>query len=185
GQGLWPAFWLLPANNSWPPEIDVFEQASSPTSNIFTTIHDNSGYSGSNFDIRDTSAAYSTYGVLWTSQAITFYVDGKKMFSTPTPADMNQPMYMLMNLAVGGSWPGSPNATTNWALANMKIDYVRAYSLTPTATSGAPTVTLSNATDPTNLSSSFAVPTLSPSISTTYTAGQLNITGIDPAATVT
>jgi len=98
---------------------------------------------------------------------------------------MNQPMYMLMNLAVGGTWPGSPNASTNWALANMKIDYVRAYSLTPTATSGAPTVTLSNAINPTDLTSSFAVPTLSPSTSTTYTAGQLNITGIDPAATVT
>src|SRR5260370_27642012 len=107
------------------------------------------------------------------------------MFRTQTPADYNQPMYMLMNLAVGGSWPGSPNASTNWALANMKIDYVRAYSLTPTATSGAPTVTFSNATDPTNLTSSFAVPTLAPSTSCTYTASQLGITGVDPAATVT
>jgi beta-glucanase (GH16 family) len=185
GQGLWPAFWLLPENNSWPPEIDVFEQVSGATSNIFSTIHDNTGNSSSNFNIGDTSAGYHTYGVLWTPQTLTFYVDGQKMFSTPTPADYNQPMYMLMNLAVGGSWPGSPNASTNWALANMKVDYVRAYSLTPTATSGAPTVTFSNATDPTNLASSFAVPTLAPSTSNTYTASQLGITGVDPAAAVT
>jgi len=186
GQGLWPAFWLLPENNSWPPEIDVFEQVSSPTSNIFSTIHDNTaGNSSSNFNIGNTSAGYHTYGVLWTPQTLTFYVDGQKMFSTPTPADYNQPMYMLMNLAVGGSWPGSPNASTNWALANMKVDYIRAYSLTPTAASGAPTVTFSNATDPTNLASSFTVPPLAPSTSNTYTASQLNITGVDPAATVT
>ena len=185
GQGLWPAFWLLPENNGWPPEIDVLEQVSGSNSNIFSSVHDVSGNTGASFNVGDTSTGFHTYGVLWTPQTVTFYFDGQKLFSMATPADMNQPMYMLMNLAVGGSWPGSPNATTNWALANMKIDYVRAYSLTPTATSGAPTVTLSNATDPTDLSSSFAVPTLSPSTSTTYTAGQLNITGIDPAATVT
>jgi Ca2+-binding RTX toxin-like protein len=92
---------------------------------------------------------------------------------------------MLIDLALGGSWAGSVSSATNWALANMKIDYVRAYSLTPTATSGAPTVTFSNATDPTNLASSFTVPTLSPGTSTTYTAGQLGITGVDPSATIT
>jgi hypothetical protein len=90
-----------------------------------------------------------------------------------------------MDLALDGSWAGSVGANTNWALANMKVDYVRAYSLTPTATSGAPTVTFSNATDPTDLTSSFAVPTLSPSTSSTLTAGQLGIAGVDPAATVT
>jgi len=185
GQGLWPAFWLLPENNGWPPEIDVLEQVDGSNTNIFSTVHDASGNAGGNVNVGDTSTGFHTYGVLWTPQTLTFYFDGRAIFSEPTPADMNQPMYMLMNLAVGGNWPGSPNASTNWALANMKIDYVRAYSLMPTATSGAPTVTLSNATDPTDLTSSFAVPTLSPSTSTTYTAGQLNITGIDPAATVT
>src|SRR5262249_43374822 len=112
GQGLWPAFWLLPENNSWPPEIDVFEQVDSPTSPILSTVHDASGNVRQSFNVGDPSAAYHTYGVLWTSQAITFYVDGQKMGSTPTPADYNQPMYMLMNLAVGGSWPGSPDSTT-------------------------------------------------------------------------
>ena len=232
GQGLWPAFWLLPANNTWPPEIDVFEQVSSPTSNIFTTIHDISGNSSSNFNIGDTSAGYHKYGVLWTSQAITFYVDGQKVFSTPTPADYNQPMYMLMNLAVGGTWPGSPDASTNWAKANMNVDYVRAYSLSNTAmaapatisttggavtggstttgstttgstttgstttgstsfgtsTAGAltePAAILSNATDPTNLTSHFNVPNLSPGASVTYTASQLGISGVASSVTVT
>jgi beta-glucanase (GH16 family) len=240
GQGLWPAFWLLPENNSWPPEIDVFEQVDSPTSNIVTTVHDVTGNSGTSFNIGDTSAGFHTYGVLWTSQAITFYVDGQKMFSTPTPADYNQPMYMLMDLAVGGTWPGSPNSSTNWAKANLNVDYVRAYSLsntamaapatistsggtvtststttgstttgstttgstttgttssgstgstsTGTATAGSmtePTAILSNATDPTNLTSHFNVPSLSPGTSVTYTAGQLGISGVASSVTVT
>ncbi|HXP72968.1 MAG TPA: family 16 glycosylhydrolase [Stellaceae bacterium] len=186
GQGLWPAFWLLKNSNTWPPEIDVLEQVSNPASNIFSTVIDSSqpNQQGS-VNVGDTSTGFHDYGVLWTPQTITFYFDGRQLLSTPTPADMNSPMYMIMNLALGGSWAGSPNASTNWALANMKIDYVRAYSLTPTATSGAPAVTFSNATDPTNLASSFAVPTLAPSTSSTYTAGQLNIVGVDPAATVT
>ena len=202
GQGLWPAFWLLPSNGSWPPEIDVFEQIDSPTSNIFTTVHDASGNAGVNFNIGDTSAGFHTYGMLWTSQAITFYVDGQKAFSTPTPADYNQPMYMLMDLAVGGTFPGSPNSTTNWAEANMKVDYVRAYSLSNTAmaapatisTSGGsisgtgmaePTAILSNAADPTNLGSSLLVPTLAPGTSVTYTAGELGISGVAAGVTVT
>src|SRR5258708_21694656 len=97
---------------------------------------------------------------------------------------MNSPEYMLMDLAVGGYWPGSPDATTNWALANMKVDYVRAYSLTPTANS-APTVSLSNALDPASATSSFTVPSLGPNTSTTYTASQLGISGIDPTTSVT
>ena len=146
GKGLWPAFWLLPKNNTWPPEIDVFEQVSSPTSNIVTTIHDKSGNASSNLNIGNTSTAYHTYGVLWTSQAITFYVDGKKEFSTPTPADYNQPMYMIMNLAVGGSWPGSPDSTTNWSQAHMNVDYVRAYSLSNTAMAAPATIATSAGT---------------------------------------
>ena len=186
GQGMWPAFWLLKNTNTWPPELDVLEQAGGPSTNIFNTVIDAgkpNQQGGTN--VGDTSTGFHDYGVLWTPQTITFYFDGRALFSAPTPADMNSPMYMIVNLALGGSWAGPVSAATNWALANMKVDYVRAYSLTPTATSGAPTVTLSNATDPTNLASSFTVPTLSPSTSTTYTAGQLGITGVDPAATVT
>ncbi|HLJ22093.1 MAG TPA: family 16 glycosylhydrolase, partial [Stellaceae bacterium] len=186
GQGMWPAFWLLKTTNTWPPEIDVLEQAGGPSTNVFNTVID-SGQPNKqgNTNVGDTSAGFHDYGVLWTPQTITFYIDGRALFSAPTPADMNSPMYMIANLALGGSWAGPVNANTNWALANMKIDYIRAYSLTPTATSGAPAVTFSNASDPTNLASSFTVPTLSPSTSTTYTAGQLGITGVDPAATVT
>ena len=114
GQGMWPAFWLLPENNSWPPEIDPLEQVDQPTSDIHQGMIDKSGNAGNFLNIGDTSAAFHTYGVLWTSQDITFYVDGQARFSTPTPADYNQPMYMLMDLAVGGNWPGSPNSTTNW-----------------------------------------------------------------------
>jgi serralysin len=186
GQGMWPAFWLLKNNNTWPPEIDVLEQVDNPATNIFSTVIDSGqpNQQGS-VNVGDTSTGFHDYGVLWTPQTITFYFDGRQLFTTPTPADMNSPMYMIMNLALGGSWAGSVNANTNWALANMKIDYVRAYSLTPTATSGAPTVTFSNAADPANLASSYTVPTLAPSTSSTLSASQLGITGVDPSASVT
>src|SRR5262249_15753026 len=96
---------------------------------------------------------------------------------------LNKPMYLLVNLAVGGKLPGSPDATTDWSAANLKVDYIRAYSYDPNATA-APTVTLSNDMDPRNLASSFAAPATGPNSTVTYTAQQMKIAGIDPKATV-
>jgi serralysin len=71
--------------------------------------------------------------VLWNDKTITYYMDGAAFHTTATPADMNQPMYMIANMAVGGSWAGLPDG--GFAGADYKIDYVRAYSLTPSSTS--------------------------------------------------
>ncbi|MDP3869255.1 family 16 glycosylhydrolase [Phenylobacterium sp.] len=128
--GAWPAFWLLPADGSWPPELDVMETLSSDPRAAWTTAH--SGLNGDHVSsgqaafVPDTADGFHTYGVLWTATSLKWYVDGVEVFQAATPADMNKPMYMIANLALGG-WGG---AIDQGALpAEMKIDYIRAYAL--------------------------------------------------------
>ncbi len=135
GQGLWPAFWMLPANNSCSSELDIFEMLGSDPSTIFGSTHGswyNNGISQA-FSVANTSTAFHTYGVDWEPDTITFYMDGTKLGSAPTPSTMNVPMYMLLNLAVGGSssWGGAPSASTAFP-ATMSIDYVHAYATAAT-----------------------------------------------------
>jgi Ca2+-binding RTX toxin-like protein len=133
--GAWPAFWLLPADGSWPPELDVME-ALSTDSMSWTTKHwgtpSNHGAEGvQNFVPGE---GFHTYGALWTAGDIRWYVDGVEVNRTTTPADMNKPMFMIANLALGG-WAGTVDATH--LPAEMKIDYIRAYQL-PTASTPTP-----------------------------------------------
>ena len=132
GQGLWPAFWMLPASNIYTSELDIFEVVDNP-SQVFSTTHGSTGGQwGSDsqaFNTANTSTGFHTYGVDWEPTTTTFYMDGVKLGSAPTPASMDTPMFMLLDLAVGGpgSWPGSPNAATQFP-ASMQIDSVRAYA---------------------------------------------------------
>lgn len=131
GQGLWPAFWLLPQDHSWPPELDILEAVGkSPEIAHTTVISGETGSAVGNGTGTTVSGMYTgfhTYGAMWTPDTITFYIDGQQVFQEATPSDFHKPMYLLANLAVGGSWPGSPDSTTPWP-AQMKIDYIRVYS---------------------------------------------------------
>jgi beta-glucanase (GH16 family) len=131
GQGLWPAFWLLQADGSWPPEIDVMEVLGHDVTTLHGGVHTNEtgGHTsrGAATKVPDMSAGYHTYGVDWQADYVTIYFDGNQVYKTATPADMHEPMYMLANLAVGGHWPGMVNSTTPFP-AEMKIDYIRAYA---------------------------------------------------------
>ncbi|MFD0461690.1 family 16 glycosylhydrolase [Microvirga aerilata] len=140
GQGLWPAFWLLPLDGTWPPELDVMEMLGHDTTTLHTTVHsqltgtkqiDLSHYQTSAaIDVADMSIGFHTYGVNWQPDYITWYFDGQEVFQVVTPSDMHRPMYLIANLAVGGEWPGSPDATTKFP-ATMQIDYIRAYTVVP------------------------------------------------------
>ncbi|MCR5875923.1 family 16 glycosylhydrolase [Phenylobacterium sp. J426] len=125
GQGLWPAFWLLGENNN---EIDILEGLGSDTSVPHTAIHSNSVPALGLQNYIPNSAGFHTYGALWSPSEIIFYVDGSEIWRTATPSDMTKPMHMIVNLAVGGHWPGSPDATTPWP-AQLKVDYVKAWNL--------------------------------------------------------
>jgi serralysin len=137
GQGMWPAFWLLPANGTWPPELDVFEQLGKDPSTIYMTAHTsaNGKYNESLQSVvyvSDVTQNYHTYGVLWTATDLVWYLDGNVVAKTATPGDMHSPMYMLLNLAVGGGWGGGTNGTPD--TATMQVDYVHAYSISETTT---------------------------------------------------
>lgn len=130
GQGLWPAFWLLPTDQTWPPEIDIMEVVGSRPDQLVTSVHWDSGGHRMSSDtsvVSGMTTGFHTYGVDWQKDAITWYFDGQMVFRTATPVGMDKPMYMLANLAVGGEWPGSPGPSTNFP-ARLEIDYIRAYS---------------------------------------------------------
>jgi beta-glucanase (GH16 family) len=125
GQAFWPAFWLLPEDGSWPPELDIMEALSQDPNVLATTSHSNAAgteaqYSG----VANMTTGYHTYGMDWEPDYITWFFDGKPVYQIATPADMNKPMYIIANLAVGGSWAGSPDGVSS---AQMNIDYIRAY----------------------------------------------------------
>lgn len=138
GKGLWPAFWLLPIDKSWPPEIDVMEffgGLNAKGEGGLTTIHyashtvKKSGLCGTWHDVGvDLTKDFHTYGVYWQPDKITYFFDGVAYASCPGNPDANQPFYLLVNLAVGSTaaWPSSPNSTNSWP-AYMYVDYVRAY----------------------------------------------------------
>jgi beta-glucanase (GH16 family) len=124
GRGLWPAFWLLPADQSWPPEIDVMESVGD-SSRIYSTAH-STLRPAPDLEARVSPAAFHIYAVSWDRARLVWYVDGREIGQEPTPPDLHKPMYMLANLAVGGNWPGAPDTTTMFP-AKLTIDYIRAY----------------------------------------------------------
>lgn len=129
-QGVWPAFWLLPADGSWPPELDVVEMLGQDPGKLIMTSHSNE--TGTHTTVSSTAFAadtggFHTYGVLWTEDELVWYFDDVEVARAATPSDMHDPMYMLVDLAVGGlaGAPADGLATP----AEMQIDYIHAYAL--------------------------------------------------------
>lgn len=130
GQGMWPALWLLPENERWPPEIDIHEVLGHQPSTIHTTLHyttDGANHysSGSSWKGPDFSFEYHTVGLLWEPHLIAWTIDGIERYAV-TANIPQEPFYLLANLAVGGDWPGSPNTATVFP-AYYDIDYIRVY----------------------------------------------------------
>jgi beta-glucanase (GH16 family) len=145
GQGIWPAFWMLGVDidkPGWPTcgEIDIMENIGKEPALVHGTIH-GPGYSGANgigspFALpTDQRFAddFHLFAVEWEPNAIRFYVDDH-LYATRTPADLpkgtkwvyDHPFFLLLNVAVGGGWPGNPDATTVFP-QTMLVDYVRVY----------------------------------------------------------
>ena len=134
--GAWPAFWLLRANGVWPPELDVFEYLGRDPNVFWAGFHTTApGYATTPVTQRVSIAGapeqFHTYGLLWDRDAVVWYLDGVEVRRIPTPGDMHAPMYLLVNLAIGGGgWSGAPNLFTRLPM-HMSVDYVRAYALQP------------------------------------------------------
>lgn len=145
GQGLWPAFWMLGANvdqAGWPTcgEIDIMEQIGREPAIAHGSLH-GPGYSGGSpltgiYTLpggQKFTDDFHTFAVEWEPAAIRFYVDGN-LYQTKTPADaagrqwvFDHPFFVIVNVAVGGSFPGSPDDTTTFP-QTLIVDYVRAYA---------------------------------------------------------
>ena len=130
GKGMWPAFWLLPEPLAWPPEIDVLEVLGHEPHKIYMTHHyldaqrRHKSHGGS-WDGSDFSADFHEFAVEWSPQRILWFVDGVERFHSEDAIPSGK-MYMLINLAVGGDWPGAPSEQTRFPAA-LEVDYVRAY----------------------------------------------------------
>ena len=122
----WGAFWLLPQIRAWPPEIDIAE--------ILTRDNVSVAHQTLHWKAADGSPAkattqkpliaseFHTYGVLWRPDWIMFFVDRQRTGCFATPASMNQPMYPLLNLAIGG-WAAAPSASTASKIT-LDVNYV-------------------------------------------------------------
>jgi beta-glucanase (GH16 family) len=148
GQGMWPAFWMLGDNEAsvpWPAcgEFDIMENIGNDLSTIYGSIH-GTGFTGNLIsnryslpDRQSFAAGFHTYGLLWSPQKIQFYVDRPgNVYATETPASLPPgavwpfaagKFFFLLNLAVGGDWPGSPNAATQFP-QQLLVDFVRVYA---------------------------------------------------------
>ncbi len=132
GQGLWPAFWMLPSSHASLPEIDIMEVLGHDPTLLELHFHhvDTNGEkqsAGREVATEDLSKGWHIYGVDWSPDRIVWYLDGQEVWRFSERETVpNVPMYLLINLAVGGSWPGNPDSTTPFP-ARFEIDYVRAW----------------------------------------------------------
>ncbi|MFI5930913.1 discoidin domain-containing protein [Actinoplanes sp. NPDC051494] len=144
GNGLWPAFWMMGADfltgRPWPynGEIDIMEVLGRNTSEAYSTLHapqyNGAGGYGQKYATVDLSQDFHVWAVEWDSKGMKFLLDGAQVFyaskatveATRGPWIFDHPFYVILNLAVGGDFPGPIDATTPFP-ARMLVDYVRVY----------------------------------------------------------
>ena len=146
GQGIWPAIWMLPTQEvfgGWPTsgEIDIMELVGHEPNTVHGTVHfgpawpDNK-FIGSPFKLEsgDFFDGFHTFSIEWEEDRILFFVDGQTYFNvtkqttSPHIYPFNQFFHLILNIAVGGDWPGRPDQTTVFP-QRMEIDYIRIYQL--------------------------------------------------------
>ena len=157
GKGFWPAFWMLGDNVKtveWPAcgEMDIMETVGTNTSTNVGSIH-GTGFIGTAIGTEyklpnnaKFSDGFHTFGILWSPKQIKFYVDDpKNVYATYTPSSLPRgavwpfdsgKFFFILNLAVGGYWPGSPDATSVFP-QEMLVDYVRVYTEPGSSMAGA------------------------------------------------
>lgn len=133
GMGLVSAFWLA-TDESWPPELDIFEVLGRAPTTVHMTHHfrnaaGEAANAGQSWRGLDFAADFHTYGFLWSESALVWYIDGVERHRVTRAAEIpDTPMYMLLNVHVGGDdWWGWPDATTPWP-TTMEVEYARAWT---------------------------------------------------------
>ena len=150
GQGLWPAIWMMPQDEQhygqWPKcgEIDIMEVLGSRLETAYGTLHYGAPHAEQQgtYVLENGTFAddFHEYSVEWKPGEMRWYIDGNLYHTVndwftaeegedekPYPAPFDQPFFVQMNLAVGGTWPGNPYETTDFEHAEFEIDYVRVF----------------------------------------------------------
>ena len=146
GKGTWPAFWMMPVNvdwatNPWPRcgEIDIMEEVGYSPGNVSSSIHCESYNHTSNTQkthsmyVPTAEDEYHVYSVEWTSERLTFFVDGRKQMDFFKESDnhsawpFHYAFHPILNLAWGGSWGGAQGVDESALPTEMLVDYVRVY----------------------------------------------------------
>ena len=142
GKGTWPAFWMMPVDyKSWPAdgEIDIMEEVGYDPNVVVSTIHcnkyNNTGTSieSARMTVPTAQSEFHVYGMEWTADYITFYVDGEKLLTYKNDGTgkdawpFDAAFYPILNLAYGGSWGGLQGIDDSNLPATMEIDYIRVF----------------------------------------------------------
>ena len=137
GTGVWPAFWMLADDGGWPPEIDIMEGRGQRPGDVVMTTHwripstQHVESCGFDFKVADAATVFHTYGALWQPDRITYFIDRKPVSEIKAPVGFDDPMYMIVNLAMGAKdFPGvgfvdgeSPGTVA------FEIDWISAYQI--------------------------------------------------------
>ena len=142
GKGVWPALWMLGSNISsvgWPScgEIDIMEYLGQDALTTYGTIHYNDGghkYKGSNYPVASTDSYHNKFHIftiIWQENQVDWYVDYHKYFTANSSTikfdAFNLSQFFIFNVAIGGNWPGNPDASTVFP-QEMVVDYVRVFN---------------------------------------------------------
>jgi len=144
GVGTWPAIWMMPEFENyggWPRsgEIDIMEHVGYDQDVIHTSLHSSAfnhkkGTQKTHYEkVADVSKKFHVYAVEWTESSIEWFVDGKSFYRVERENDVieewpfNKNFYMILNIAIGGSWGGQQGVDKNMSPVTMDVDYVRVY----------------------------------------------------------
>lgn len=132
GKGFWAAVWLLPETRQSRPEIDIMEVLGDSATKLRMHYHyiDRAGEkrsAGKDVKAPNLAADWHVYGVTWDKDLIAWYLDGREVWRYTDAATISgEDMYLLLNLAVGGEWPGPPTKKTKFP-SDYLVDYVRVW----------------------------------------------------------
>jgi len=140
GKGLWPAIWLLPTDwvyGSWPAsgEIDIMELLGDTPGKIYGTMHWGTDAAhhlsiGGSYTLpggKSFASAFHLFSLEWSADSLKWFVDNIPFHAEGSGPPFDKRFHLILNVAVGGNWPGSPDATTVFP-QHMIVDYVRVYA---------------------------------------------------------
>ena len=139
GTGVWPAFWLLADDGGWPPEIDVMEGRGQEPGDLVMTTHwrnpatGNVESCGFDFSVKNTATDFHEYGVLWLRDRIVYFIDHRPVSDIKVPIGFEDPMYMIVNLAMGSKYFGGVGVVDGKSpnMVEFEIDRISAYQIDP------------------------------------------------------